>query len=140
MHDATITLFNYHKATDTWHATLFENVTLTEAKGETATRDAGRTNADVIEAIIPAAADKSYGTKSYLGPKAYKRSASPEEHFTFLAETDFFMVGDHRQEPVTDDDYDEGFYHAMNDTYDEVYMISSAVFLGLLPHFEIGGR
>ena len=43
-------------------------------------------------------------------------------------------------EPLTDDDYDEGLYHALNAERDGIYLISSAGFYGLLPHFEIGGR
>lgn len=79
--------------------------------------------------------------RKYIGPKAYARLDDPRGYFTFKAETDFFVVGNYSSaDPVDDDEYDEGFYHAMNDAQDGVYMISSAVFYSLLPHFEIGGR
>lgn len=77
----------------------------------------------------------------YIGPKAYANLDDPNGYFTFKAETDFFVVGNYSSdEPINDDDYDEGLYHAMNDAQDGVYMITSAVYFSLLPHFEIGGR
>ena len=77
----------------------------------------------------------------YTGPKAYAKLDNPQEFFTFKAETDFFVVGNHFSlEPISDDDYDEGLYHEMNNAQDGVYMINSAAFFSLLPHFEIGGR
>jgi hypothetical protein len=140
MHREIITLFNFHKQSGKWYTTLFQGVTLLELKGETATGAGGQTNADSVEAIIHVSPDKAYDGKTYVGAKEYKEMAVPEEHFTFLAGTDFFMAGDYRMEPVLDDDYDEGLYHEMNRTYDGVYMVTSAAFYGLLPHFEIGGR
>lgn len=80
-------------------------------------------------------------TSTYIGPKGYANLEDPDGYFTFKPETDFMVVGNYASgAPVDDDDYDEGFYHAMNDAQDGVYMITSAVFYGLLPHFEIGGR
>ncbi len=77
----------------------------------------------------------------YIGPKAYERLDDPRGYFTFKAETDFFVVGNYSSEaPITDNDYDEGLYHAMNDAQDGVYMITSAAYFSLLPHFEIGGK
>lgn len=79
--------------------------------------------------------------RAYVGPKSYANLDDPSGHFTFAAERDFFMVGNHySQEPIDDDDYDEGLYHAMNDANDGVYMVTTAAYFGLIPHFEIGGR
>ena len=65
-----------------------------------------------------------------------QRSTSP-----FAPECDFIFAGAWPDtEPLTDDDYDEGLYHALNAERDGIYLISSAGFYGLLPHFEIGGR
>ena len=81
------------------------------------------------------------GEQWYVTPKAYSHLISPEGYFTFKPETDFFVVGNYAStEPIDDDDYDEGLYHAMNEAEDGVYMITSAVYYSLLPHFEIGGR
>lgn len=150
MYDAVVTLFNFHEPTGTWHTTVFSGVNLLEAKAETATRDSGRTNGDTVELIIHTNSEKSAqvvdtdGTTAsvqYVGPKAYSALEDPQGFFTFKAETDFVVVGNHAQiAPVADDDYDEGLYHAMNNEYDGVYMITAAAFFSLLPHFEIGGR
>lgn len=79
--------------------------------------------------------------RKYIGPKAYSRLDDPRGYFTFKAETDFMVVGNYSSgDPIDDDEYDEGLYHAMNDAQDGVYMITSAAYYGLLPHFEIGGK
>lgn len=82
-----------------------------------------------------------YSEKRYLRPKEYAAIDSPESYFTFAPETDFFIAGNYYSEtPILDDDFDEGFYSAMNAEHDGVYLISSAAFYSLIPHFEIGGR
>ena len=79
--------------------------------------------------------------KSYTGPKAYAKLENPDGYFTFKPETDFFVTGNYSSnDPIPDEDYEDGLYNAMNDAQDGVYMIASAIFYGLLPHFEIGGR
>lgn len=79
--------------------------------------------------------------KKYTGPKAYAKLADPSEYFTFRPETDFFATGNYASEaPISDDDYENGLYSAMNDAMDGVYMITSATFYSLIPHFEIGGK
>lgn len=79
--------------------------------------------------------------RKYIGPKAYARLDNPVGYFTFKAEQDFIVEGNYSSDlPIDDGKYDEGLYHAMNDAQDGVYMITSAVFYSLLPHFEIGGR
>ena len=144
MHDATITLFNFHERTGNWYPTIFNQVSLTEAKADSATADAGIKNGDTIEAIIRTAADKSHtesGVKvQYVGPKAYAALENPAGYFTFTTERDFFFVGNSTSGIVSDDDYDEGFYHAMNKEHDGVYLVQSAAFYSLIPHFEIRGR
>lgn len=79
--------------------------------------------------------------RKYVGPKAYGRLDDLSGFFTFCPEVDFMVAGNlSSADPIRDDDYDEGLYHAMNEEQDEVYMITSAAFYGLIPHFEIGGK
>lgn len=138
MYDSIITVFNFHEKTETWRTTVFEGVSLYEVSAETATRDSGKTNSDTVDLIIPTQADVIC---RYTGSKAYANMDDPQGFFTFKAESDFFVVGNHFSlEPISDDDYDEGLYHHLNNTQDGVYMITSVAFFGLLPHFEIGGR
>jgi len=139
-----ITVFNYHKPTGLWYPTVIQEAHVLAVKASTHGTD-GYNNADSVEVHITSNKAQNVstpdGNKSYTAPKEYAGTNHPEEYVTFTAETDFFYVGRYDDlTPVDDDDYDEGFYHAMNRDHDDVYMISSAAYFGLIPHFELGGR
>ena len=146
MYNDTITLFNWHEATERWYPTVFTRADVGEITSSNSTAQAGKTGNDTVSIIIHCDADKSFtatdGTvKSYLRAKEYALCNDPAAHITFKPERDFVYAGEWNDpQPVSDDDYEAGFYHEMNDTHDDVYMISSAAFFSLLPHFEIGGR
>lgn len=155
MYEHTITVFNFHEKTGAWYTSVFSGVSLYDNASANATPNSGKVNASSIEAIIHVDQNQSAGgskmlsyqepetnkAKSYAGPKAYAKLDDPDDYFTFKPETDFFVTGNHSSnEPILDEDYEDGLYNAMNDTQDGVYMIASAIFYGLLPHFEIGGR
>lgn len=140
----TITVFNYHAATGCWFPSVIFGADLLTTKANSATT-AGGNNADAVDIIIHCTADKRVptgaGMKSYTGAKEYARCDNPTRHITFAPECDFIFAGAWSDtEPLTDDDYDEGLYHTLNAERDGIYLISSASFYGLLPHFEIGGR
>lgn len=140
----TITVFNYHAATGRWFPSVISGADLLTTKANSATTVGGN-NADAVDIIVHCTADKRVptgaGMKSYTGPKGYARCDNPAQHITFAPECDFIFAGAWPDaEPLTDDDYDEGLYHALNAERDGIYLISSAGFYGLLPHFEIGGR
>ena len=140
MFDCKVTLFNYHATTKHWHTTVFDGVDLLEASAKSATRQ-GETNGSSVDLLINVKPDKSYKGKKYVGPKAFAAIGDPAAHFTFTPETDFFMEGDYSlSEPVSEDDYESGYYHDMNNAYDGVHMVVSAAYFPLIPHFEIGGR
>ena len=140
MHDQTITLYNYHEPSCLWHTTVFEGVQIAAAKASNATTH-GNTGGDSVSILIPAAEYKTAASRRYVGPKAYAAQDDPGETFTFWPEHDFIVVGDcPLEEPVSEDDYDNGLYHEINREQDEVYMITSASFYGLIPHFEVEGR
>ncbi len=150
MYDKTITLFNYHKQTDSWRTTVFTGVDLVETVGANATRQ-GHTNSDAVELLINMNKDTPIVTptdtagvtvsKQYLPPKAYAALSDPVNHFTFTPEHDFFREGNHYSaEPISDADYEDGLYSDINTGFDGVYMVSSAAYFSLIPHFEIGGR
>ena len=137
----TVTLFNFHELSGKWYPTVFKDVDLqVDASADLATP--GKTNsADIASLLINTKRDKSVGSKTYLGPKAFAQCPDPEAHFTFKLERDFFYEGEWPSlDPVLDDEYDSGFYHEVNKAHDGVYAVKSAAFLGLIPHFEIGGR
>ena len=141
----TITLFNYHNATGLWYPTVFKGVDLGINTASNSTKD-GKNSNDTVSIIIPCTKDKVFITadgtkKSYTEAKVYAKCDNPAVYITFKPECDFIYNGEWTDiEPVNDEDYESSFYHSMNEEYDGVYMISSAAFYGLLPHFEIGGR
>lgn len=143
MHDCEITLFNYREDTQQWHTTLFSRVTVHATKGSSATPQ-GVTNGDTVSLHIPVTCNNGticYQNKPYMKPKAYAESETPADGFTFTPGTDFFAVGDYNEvDPIDDAEYMDGLYSCMNAEHDDVYMISSAAFFQLIPHFEIGGR
>ena len=141
MFDHTITLFNYHAKTNKWYTTKFDGVDLLAASAKSATLQ-GETNGSSVDLLINVTADKSSADgKKYVGPKAYATVDDPADYFTFIPETDFFMEGDFSTpEPISEDDYESGYYHEMNNAHDGVHMVVSAAFFSLIPHFEIGGR
>lgn len=145
MFQNTITLFNYHEATKLWYPTVFKGVDLGASNASRSTKD-GKNSNDTVSILINCTVDKMLkaadGTeKSYTGAKAYAKCGNPAACFTFKPECDFIYEGEWPDlEPASEEDYESGFYHAMNEENDGVYMISSVAFYELLPHFEIGGR
>lgn len=144
MFQSTITVFNYHKQTGLWYPSVISGADLIASKASTRTTD-GVNNADAVDILINCTPAKvittGAGDKSYTGPKEYASCADPASRITFTPEQDFIFDGEWADlTPIDDEDYDEGLYHALNATHDGIYMISSAAFYGLLPHFEIGGR
>ena len=144
MYQNTITIFNYHAGSGMWYPSVVEGADLIVNKSSTSTT-AGKNNADSVDIIVHCSAEKvittTAGAKSYTGPKEYAKCENPAERITFKPECDFIYDGIWPElAPISDDGYDSGLYHALNDEHDGIYMISSAAFYGLLPHFEIGGR
>lgn len=140
MYDKTITVFNYHKKSGKWFPTVISNVNLLVNDSRSLTSN-GINNANSTEIIVNCLPDKTINRKKYLSPKQFAKCDEPDRYITFTPESDFFYDGAWEDNgDIVDDDYDEGFYHAMNDEYDEVHMITYATFFSLLPHFEIGGK
>lgn len=139
-----ITVFNFHAATGFWYPTIITGAHIIAASSNTHGTD-GITNADSVEVQITSniaqGVNTSEGVKSYTPPKEYAGLDSPETYVTFKPECDFFFAGRWDDlTPIDDDEYDEGLYNYLNTTEDGIYLINSAAFFGLLPHFEIGGR
>ncbi len=150
MYQNTITLFNYHSDTDSWHTTVFTGVDLIASQGANATQR-GQTNSDTVDLLINVTKEKRFNTatnipdvhinKQYVSPKAYAALPAPNGYFTFSPESDFFIEGNHYSaDPIKDSNSEDGLYNSMNAVYDGVYMIKSVTYYDLIPHFEIGGR
>lgn len=79
--------------------------------------------------------------KTILRPRAYSSFDTPSACVTFSPGIDFISEGAADDSaPICDTDYESGFYDAMNAANDDVHLITSAVFYGLIPHYEIGGK
>lgn len=140
MYDNTITVFNYHQKSGKWFPTVISKADFLVNKSSSST-SGGLDNADSVEIIVRCTPDRVINGKKYVPPKQYAKCDTPQAFITFAPESDFIFDGEHHSaEPIVDDDYDEGFYHAMNEEHDGVYIVTSAAFFSLLPHFEIGGR
>lgn len=142
MYDTTLTLFNYHKATNLWYTTVFHGADVIATHGADSSVQ-GIQNKDAVDIIIRTNALQiavtPTGAKQYLRPKEYAVCGTPENSFTFTPQTDFIVVGDCGVKEPLEEGEDCGLYHRMNDTHDEVYLIQTAAYYSLLPHFEIGG-
>ena len=145
MFDNTITLFNFHEPTNMWYPSIISNANLTELTQKNNTAS-GMRNGDTVEILINCNADKSIqtkdGLKGYTSPKEYNCCNEPDRFITFNPDKDFIYHGEWADSsPISDDnDFDSGFYQSVNADYDGVYKINSVAFLGLIPHFEIGGK
>lgn len=140
-----ITIFNFHEKTGKWYPTVITNAHIIATKANTHGTN-GVTNADTVSLQITSNVAQNVSTvdgsvKSYTPPREYATTDTPANYITFTPECDFFIVGKWDDlTPIDDDEYDEGLYSALNAEQDRVYMVSSAVFYSLIPHFEIGGR
>ena len=139
-----ITVFNFHAKSGYWYPTVITDAHAIAARSSTHGTE-GTNNADAVSVQITSNAaqniNSAEGVKSYTPPKEYAVINNPDKYITFTPECDFFIEGRwDNLTPIDDDEYDEGLYNALNEAQDGVYMISSATFYGLIPHFEIGGR
>ena len=140
MYDRTITLFNYRKADGCWYTHTFTGVDAIETQGKSATTH-GMQSADNLEVIIHCTSTQQAGGLQYVPPKVWQSMEDVEGCFTLTPECDFIAIGDCSEvDPINDEEYDQGLYHALNEERDDVFMITSATWFSLLPHFEIGGR
>lgn len=133
MFDREITLFNLHGKK--WYTTLFTGVQMNAVSAKTATTH-GLNNGDTVEIIINLPCEGEY-----VEPKAYAALSDPAGYFTFAPGSSFIVAGNHMEdEQLEQDDYEQELYHELNTALDGVYMVTSAVYYSLIPHFEIVGR
>jgi hypothetical protein len=147
MHKDTITLFNRIKGGrghgDTWSPTILKGVNLNLDRASILAKY-GEKSQDKAWLSIPykrIEGLKTVGEKTYVTPMMF---TDPDSEITFASgnQFDFFWVGEWDGGTVSDDDFKSnvGFYNYMNDTYDNVFMVSSMSVLFVIPHFEILGK
>lgn len=150
MYKDTITLFNRCPNRingDRWYPVVIHDVDVITDKASIV-KAMGVDTGDNTKLHIKYSVDNDriiVAEKTYILPKEYtKMSPAEVENFiTFKSgkDFDFFYVGEWQgNEPIADDDYNDGFYDYMNSEYDNVYAITTVGKYSLLPHFEILGK
>lgn len=149
VYDKTITLFNRYSSRlgDTWYPTVIHNVQLIADKSAIIAQYGAESSDKALLHIryetidgVPVIAGKPYKT-----PKEWDRQTndllSQTLTFTDGQYFDFFMLGEYESEqPISDDEYTDGFYNYINSNYDNVFAVTSVGLYSLIPHFEITGK
>lgn len=148
MYSDTVTIFNRYESRlgDMWYPTVLHCVNFMSDRSAIVQKygEQSKDNA-VVNVHYDNVGGKAFvDGKEYFQPKEWDRQTNDRlaETITFTPgeKFDFFYLGEYSEEPISDDDYMEGFYDYMNSTYDGVYAITSVAKLDLIPHFEITGK
>lgn len=147
MYTDVITLFNRVKGDrghgDTWHPTILRGVNLNLDRASILAKYGAESQDKAWVSIPYKLTDglKTVAGKTYVTPKMFE---DPDSKITFASGNrfDFFWVGEWEEGEAADDDYESsiGFYNYMNDTYDNVFIVSSVSVFSSIPHFEILGK
>ena len=148
MYSDTVTIFNRYESRlgDMWYPTVLRGVNFMSDRSAIVQKY-GEQSKD--NAVVNVRYDNVNGKvfvvgKEYFPPKEWDRQTNDmlTKTITFTPgeKFDFFYLGEYSEEPISDDDYMEGFYDYMNSTIDGVYAITSVAKLDLIPHFEITGK
>ena len=148
MYSDTVTIFNRYESRlgDMWYPTVLRGVNFMSDRSAIVQKY-GEQSKD--NAVVNVRYDNVNGKvfvvgKEYFPPKEWDRQTNdmPTKTTTFTPREkfDFFYLGEYSEEPISDDDYMEGFYDYMNSTFDGVFAITSVAKLDLIPHFEITGK
>lgn len=148
MYSDTVTIFNRYESRlgDMWYPTVLRGVNFMSDRSAIVQKY-GEQSKD--NAVVNVRYDNVKGKvfvvgKEYFQPKEWDRQTNDRltKTITFTPgeKFDFFYLGEYSEEPISDDDYMEGFYDYMNSTFDGVYAITSVAKLDLIPHFEITGK
>ena len=148
MYSDTVTIFNRYESRlgDMWYPTVLRGVNFMSDRSAIVQKY-GEQSKD--NAVVNVRYDNVNGKvfvagKEYFQPKEWDRQTNDmlTKTITFTPgeKFDFFYLGEYSEEPISDDDYMEGFYDYMNSTFDGVFAITSVAKLDLIPHFEITGK
>lgn len=148
MYSGTVTLFNRYKSRlgDMWYPTVIHGVNIQIDKAAIIAKYGVESKDNAILNVKYHIVDSNVmvGNKPYFPPKEWERQTNDKlaDSITFTSGTDFdfFMLGEYPTiEPISDDDYIDGFYDYVNDEYDFVFAITSVAQYSAIPHFEIMG-
>ncbi len=142
MYNETITLFNRYKSDsgDIWYPTIIKNVDLIIdtasiiAQYGEKNENGARLHIKLVNGCI--------SDKPYLQPKEWRGLLNDVlgEFITVQSSTDFFIRGEYDEEPISDDDFKEGFFAYIKKHKDNVFSVTSVGEYTLIPHLEILGK
>ena len=148
MYSGTVTLFNRYKSRlgDMWYPTIIHGVNIQIDKAAIIAKYGAESKDNAILNVKYHIVDSNVmvGNKPYFPPKEWDRQTNDKLPETITVASgvdfDFFMLGEYPTiEPISDDDYIDGFYDYVNDEYDFVFAITSVAQYSAIPHFEIMG-
>ena len=137
-YNKTVTVYNKTSddlmGTETWYATVLENVRLLVTKGANVSKS-GMDSADAASLYVKPELLQD-GCKKYLPAKEWLRMPDKckEFFFTFASGEDFFVEGD-----TTREEYTEEFFSCMKEKYDNCFKVTNVDRYELIPHLEVGG-
>ena len=149
MYIDTVTIFNRYRSTlgDIWYPTVLKGVNLQIDKAAIIAKYGPESSDSAMLGIKYTLSDGKImvGDKQYYLPTDWEYLPNDEhpDTITFRSGTnfDFFYAGEWKDEnPISDNDFTNGYYNYMNSTYDNVFAISSVAKYSVIPHFEITGR
>lgn len=148
MYNDTITLFNRHKSSsgDMWYPTVLSSVNLNIDKAAIIAKygTEAKDNAVLNVRYRMVDGNRAISDKIWLPPKEWSRQSEDmlRKSLTFAdGQTfSFFYAGEWLDtEPISDNDYAEGFFNYAKCRYDYVFAITSVSIYKAIPHFEIMG-
>lgn len=149
MYNDTVTLFCRYESRlgDTWYPTILHDVNLNMDKAAIISKYGTESQDNVALNVRYQIHDgkKMVGDKQWLPPKEWDRQTndllSSSLTFTGGQTFDFFYVGEWPDEnPISDDEYLNGFFDYMNKKHDYIFAITSVGIYSVIPHFEIMGK
>ena len=145
MYNETVTVFNKYKSKQlgtTWYPHVLKGCYFLADKSANIEKT-GIENADSAKLHVKYKDNDGIkiGDLQYITPKEWDKQTNDkyENSITFSEGEDFFALGEFEEIIIKESDYPEGFFQHMNDTYDDVYRITTVGKYTVIPHFEIGG-
>ena len=148
MYSDTVTIFNRYESRlgDMWYPTVLHGVNVMADRSAIVQKYGEESKDNAVVNVHYEMVDGKVFVdgKEYLTPKAWDKQTNDKlaDTITFTPgeKFDFMYVGEYSEEPISDDDYTEGFYDYMNSEFDGVFAITSVSKLNAIPHFEITGK
>lgn len=148
MYSDTVTVFNRYRSRlgDMWYPTVLFNVNLNIDRASIVSRygENAKDNAVLNVKYKNIGKFKVIEGKPYILPKEWSEQVNDALGSTVTFADgeyfDFFIEGMYPEQPIADDDYENGFFDYISEKYDHVFAITSVSEFSVIPHLEITGK